>query len=224
MAASTIWMGPGASGIFQVDQIPVDSRAKTRELLQLNHENYHAIWEVARNLHNHQVHYLLTDLALGASPEQLQKAFDDNTDYMRPVDAGDEHRRHTVTEENFEASLGDEDRYLALMRFFKPLIEQKGWQAVLREFLFSRTRRGDSMLARMFEGRMNHSRYSDLSNSHLNVYIEQERCTEQFILASRSNLKSRLWSQKAWRILLFTEFSAELSSMKLTHWHGQTIH
>ena len=75
---SQIALSAGTLGIFHVDKVPQESITRVNQLLQRNHDDWHIIWRMVGGLHNHQVHYLLTDLSLGATPEQIQVAFDTN--------------------------------------------------------------------------------------------------------------------------------------------------
>lgn len=154
MSSTTITVTSATTGIDHADDITLSSVEAANRLLQHNHDNWHILWDSVKagGLHNHQVHYLLTDLALGVSPEQIQTAFDNNKAYQRAIEAGDEDRKHVITEENFEDSLAHQEYYAAWLDFFQDEINQKGWQDVLIEYLFAETPRADDLLGRMFEG------------------------------------------------------------------------
>lgn len=70
-AATTVALSRNERSVFYADNIPTESLQRANELLQLNHDLFHIVFQAPRNLHNHQTHYLLTYLALGATPEQL---------------------------------------------------------------------------------------------------------------------------------------------------------
>ncbi len=152
MTSSTICVRPEKVGVFHVDSIQEDAVKTANHLLQVNHDEWHIMWNSPRGLHNHQVHYLLTEVALGASPEQIQQAFENNKNYQRPIEAGDESGQLEINENNFSSALGYHEYYRAWLAYFQEEIEKKGWQDVLKEYLFSRTARADDMLGRMFEG------------------------------------------------------------------------
>ncbi|KAJ9609613.1 hypothetical protein H2200_005941 [Cladophialophora chaetospira] len=139
-------------GILHVDNVSTESVNEVNKYLQHNHENFHILWNVERNLHNHQVHYLLTDLALGASPDQIRRAFETNTGYQRSFQAGDESHQRVNTDENWAAAIGQADYYASWIRYFSGEIALKGWQTVLIESLFARTARADDLFGRMYEG------------------------------------------------------------------------
>lgn len=156
MAAGSIALSEHDLGIFHVDDVPLASSKRANELLQLNHDSFHVVFNATRNLHNHQTHYLLTYLALGATPEQLQQAYDGNLDYMREIDAGDPKRDNVVTEENYEKCLGQDDHYWALLKFFEAKMEQRGWQQTLIESVFAENARAEDLLYRLYEGMSNY--------------------------------------------------------------------
>lgn len=152
MASSQIIVTPDHLGIFHVKNISSESVDTVNKYLQSNHDEFHILWNVPRNLHNHQVHYLLTDLALGATPAQICQAFESNTAYQRPLQAGDESQEKVITDVTFESALGWADYYASWVRYFQGEISAKGWQAVLTENLFAGTPRANDLLGRMFEG------------------------------------------------------------------------
>ena len=59
---------------------------EAKQQLQKNHDTYHMFFRDKAG-HNHIAHSVLTQLALGASPEDLQRAYDDGTDIQRPIPA-----------------------------------------------------------------------------------------------------------------------------------------
>lgn len=153
MAATTVGLNDHQLGVFHIDNIPTASRERANKLLQLNHDKFHIVWQAQRNLHNHQTHYLLTYFALGASPEQLQQAYDSNTVYMRQIDDGDPGRHNQVTDENYEKSLGRDDHYWALLKYFETRMGQKGWKETLLEVVFAPNLRSRDLFYRLFEGK-----------------------------------------------------------------------
>ena len=152
MSPLTIDISSDVLGIFHTEDIGEDSIRTVNELLQHNHDKWHIYWRIPAGLHNHQVHYLLTDLSLGASPAQLQKAFDTNSEYQRPIEAGDESRQLSIKEETFAAGLGQVEYYAAWLEFYDNELDRKGAQQVLTEYLFSGTDRANDLLGRLYEG------------------------------------------------------------------------
>ena len=68
---------------FYLPGISEKSAQRASELLQENHEKHHIFFNES-GFHNHIAHHLLTVFALNASPEQIQKHYDDNKSYQRP--------------------------------------------------------------------------------------------------------------------------------------------
>ena len=152
MSSTTIYVTPEKAGIFHVEDVSTTAIETANKLLQANHEEWHILWNAERFLHNHQVHYLLTDVALGASAEQVKEAFDNNKDYQLSVDTGDEERLFSIDEGNFSSALGQAPFYRAFLKYFERKIEENGWENILRDYLFARTSRADDLLGRMLEG------------------------------------------------------------------------
>lgn len=152
MAAETVALTGNERGVFRSDDVPAASSKRANELLQQNHDRFHVVWQAQRNLHNHQAHYLLTYLALGATPEQLQLAYDTNADYLRDIDEGDPGRHNVVTEENYVQCLGRDDHYWALLKFFEAKIGQSGWKQALIDTTFAQDARAQDLLYRLYEG------------------------------------------------------------------------
>ena len=155
MSSTTIEVTAENAPITYVDDIKASSVSVANQFLQVNHDSFHILFNLQRGLHNHQVHYLLTDLALGASPEQIRKAFETNKDCQRPIEAGDESRQSVITQENFSTSLGQHELYAAWLVYFQHEIDQKGWKAVLGEYLFAGTSLADDLFGRLYEGKAN---------------------------------------------------------------------
>ncbi|KAK2767077.1 hypothetical protein FQN54_006396 [Arachnomyces sp. PD_36] len=151
--ASQIRLSKEHLGMCRVADIPAESLQEAARLLQKNHNEAHIFWREA-NGHNHTVHNLLTSLALGASPSELQQAFeDDEKDHSRPKPAADESAvREMVDAEKFYERLGQDAQYSNFLAFFEQEIDAKGWKSVINEYCFSRTRNADALLARLFDG------------------------------------------------------------------------
>lgn len=154
--APTIALTPQTPGIFRVEAIPAGSAETANELLQFNHDNWHILWDTVRagGLHNHQVHYLLTDFALGASPDQIKEAFRNNKDYQRPLNGGNEWRQLTIDDTNFSECLGQHKFYAAWLNHFENEVAAKGWHQVVQEYVFADTPRAKDLFGRLFEGQV----------------------------------------------------------------------
>lgn len=102
---------------------------------------------------NHIVHHVLTVFALGATPAQMQRHYDNNAGYQRPPLP--DHRKEVVAmrgAEIFKKHLGDEAYYYDYLVFFQQEMETKGWTHVVNEYLFSETEIANDMLVRTFAG------------------------------------------------------------------------
>jgi sulfur relay (sulfurtransferase) complex TusBCD TusD component (DsrE family) len=80
--ASHVKLTPSTAGIYHTPDITSQSAKVANELLQENHDKYH-IFVNTDGFHNHIAHHLLAIYALGATPDELQKAYDNNKGYQR---------------------------------------------------------------------------------------------------------------------------------------------
>lgn len=151
MAAADILIQPEARGIYHTDNFEPKALETATGFLKLNHKSWHILWNRVRGLHNHQVHYLLTDIALGATEEQIKDAFENNRAYQQPIAASDD-PGDSVNDQNFESFLGQSDKYAVWLKYFEDKVNKDGWHAVMSEFLFSGTPRADDLERRMYQG------------------------------------------------------------------------
>ncbi|KAF2094366.1 hypA-like protein [Rhizodiscina lignyota] len=129
-----------------------ESADKASELLQDNHDNHHIFFN-KEGFHNHIAHHLLTIYALGATPEQLQKGYDRNSAYQRsPIVQEEKVFEQLHDPAVWKKCLGNEKYYHDYLVFFQKEMESKGWEAVVNEYLFSRTEQAEDMLVRLFAG------------------------------------------------------------------------
>jgi hypothetical protein len=170
--ASAIHLSPDTPGSTHADlsHITDTSSSKASSLLQLNHDQNHIFFN-PEGFHNHIAHHLLAIFALGASPEELQRAYDDNSGYQRPLGKVDEANvKAFVDEEDGDSSngtgaqvkgqvqgkwkecLGKQKHFHDFEEYFQRRIDEKGWQGVVREALFAGTERSEDLLIRMFGG------------------------------------------------------------------------
>lgn len=121
-------------------------------LLQKNHEKFHMFFRDTAG-HNHIAHSLLTILALGASPQELQDRYEDGVPIQRAMPEIDNALVDQLSDdETFFATLGQISSYHTFLEFFKREMAKKDWKDIVQNYLFSRTRTADAMLARMYEG------------------------------------------------------------------------
>lgn len=103
--------------------------------------------------HNHIAHSLLTILALGAGPQELKDRYDDGTPIQRPIPQVDQELLKKLSDpEVFYQAIGAISQYHTFLVFFKQEITAKGYQTVVQEYVFARSKVADEMLARMYEG------------------------------------------------------------------------
>lgn len=70
------------SSYGRVNDPAPESIEMANKLLQKNHDDYHIFWRDL-NGHNHMAHSILTHLAIGANPAELQRANDDGIGVQR---------------------------------------------------------------------------------------------------------------------------------------------
>ncbi|RAL16207.1 questin oxidase family protein [Aspergillus homomorphus CBS 101889] len=133
---------------------PVDSASiqEANRLLQKNHEEWHMFFR-DRAGHNHIAHSILTCLALGAAPEDIQRAYDDGVGIQRPIPEVDSATvERLADEEFFYGTLGEITQYTSFLVFFQRQMDAHGWQATVNKYVFSRSKVAEKMLARLYEG------------------------------------------------------------------------
>ncbi|KAL2394054.1 Baeyer-Villiger monooxygenase dmxR6 [Exophiala dermatitidis] len=150
--AAHVELDPANAGVYHVPDIKAESSNIGSRLLQENHDKYHMYFNRS-GFHNHIAHHLLTIYALGATPEEIQQAFDNNKTYQRPQYPVEKQNVQTMSDpEQFRKFLGKEQYFHDFEIFFRQEIEHKGWEAVLNEHVFAKTEHADRMLGRMFAG------------------------------------------------------------------------
>ncbi|ETI24533.1 hypothetical protein G647_03902 [Cladophialophora carrionii CBS 160.54] len=150
--ASHIELDPAAAGVYHVPDISAQAGKIGSQLLQENHDKFHIYFNNG-GFHNHIAHHLLTIYALGAGPEEIQKAFDLNQSYQRPQFPIKERNVQSMDDpEEFKKFLGKEQYFHDFEAFFRKQIEEKGWEQVLNEQVFAKTEHAERILDRMFAG------------------------------------------------------------------------
>ena len=96
----------------------------------------------------------MTIYALGASPQEIQKAYDTNKDDQRP--RGNE-RERVITDlhdrQQFLKYLGKEQYYVDFLQFFQSQIEEKGLQETFQQYVFAGDEAANRMLGQLFAGK-----------------------------------------------------------------------
>ncbi|KAI9784895.1 MAG: hypothetical protein M1816_000590 [Peltula sp. TS41687] len=150
--ASKVSLSLTDRGVFHCPGIIPESAKKASELLQENHDRTHIFFN-EEGLHNHIAHHLLTLYALASSPSNIQRQYEKNRSYQRPIgEVNTSSVKAMHDPANFKKYLGKEKHYHDYLVFFQEEIEKKGWEAVLNEYLFQRDERADDMLVRTFMG------------------------------------------------------------------------
>ena len=100
------------------------------------------------------MHQLLSDFALGASPDDIQGAYDRNASYQRPAQPADEDIVQKLsTKEGFKEFTGKREQYANYLEFFQRELKAKGVAAVVQEHIFAGDEHADDMLYRLFGGK-----------------------------------------------------------------------
>jgi hypothetical protein len=149
---SQVLLNPDHVGINGDADVSTQSIEEAKQQLQKNHDTYHMFFRDKAG-HNHIAHSLLTQLALGATPEDLQRAYDDGTDIQRPIPKVNEKLVEELTDdEKLYEKLETITEYTTFLEFFQQQIDKDGYKDVVNKYLFSRTKLAETLLARMYEG------------------------------------------------------------------------
>jgi hypothetical protein len=153
MATAThVELSPSSAGVYHVPDISAQSGRIGSQLLQENHDRYHMYFNRG-GFHNHIAHHLLTIYALGATPEEIQQAFDSNKSYQRPHYPVEQRNVQDMSDpDKFKEFLGKDQYFHDFEIYFRKEMEEKGWQTVLKEQLFARNEHADRLLTRMYAG------------------------------------------------------------------------
>jgi Questin oxidase-like len=150
--ASHLELSTSDTGVFRGPLIKAESAKMASQILQENHERFHIFFNTD-GFHNHIAHHVLTIYALGATKQEIQKAYDMNIDYQRPQYPVDKDVVQDMSDKaTFAKYLGQEKYFSAYEAFFQKEIEANGWQAVLNEHVFAHDEHADTMLVRMYAG------------------------------------------------------------------------
>ena len=139
-------------GLGRISSNPDGALEKANELLQRNHDDHHIFWRDVGG-HNHIPHSVLSVLALGGGPTEIQRAYDDGVAIQRPIpplDTAAVQALHNPT--TFREHIGNLSYYTNYLFFFKEEIVAKGWPAVLQEHVFSKTPNAETIFAQLYEG------------------------------------------------------------------------
>lgn len=133
---------------------PSGSIEECNRLLQKNHDYYHMFFREMAGM-NHISHSLLTCLALGAGPAELQDRYDDEAAGQRPMPPVDAELLEKLGDPQvFLQTMHTKAQYNTFLRFFEQKIASHGdgWKGVVHEYIFSRTEVAERMLSSLFDG------------------------------------------------------------------------
>lgn len=140
------------AGLFKAAEIAPGALEECNGLLEKNHEAYHIFYRDPA-FHNHMAHSLLTTLTLGAGAQELQDRYNDLVPIQRPIPDIDEPLLAKLADADvFYNTIGQIDQYHTFLEFFMKQIATKGYQAVVLEYVFSRSKVANRMLVQMVEG------------------------------------------------------------------------
>ncbi|TLD19723.1 hypothetical protein PspLS_09495 [Pyricularia sp. CBS 133598] len=148
-----IHIAPDNTGLLKISQ-NTDAAKIVTELLQKDLEEHHVFFN-KEGFHNHIVHHLLSLYGTSAGPSSLQKAWEGNTSYQRPVQPP--HASATPAQladwATAKQYLGKEQYYPDFLAFFRREIETSSVPDVLNRYVFNEgDERADDMLIRLFGG------------------------------------------------------------------------
>ena len=103
---------------------------------------------------DHIVHCILTMLDLGATPEELQMAYDRESSYQRPRFPIDEEIVAAMTDKaKFKTYLSQQSQYSNFLLYFQRQIEANGVRNTLEEHLFAEDEHANRILALFYGGK-----------------------------------------------------------------------
>ena len=166
--ASQITLSPQHVGILGDADVSSESLREANRLLQMNHDKWHIFFREMTG-HNHIVHSILSNLALGAKPNDIQRAYDDGVVIQRAIpEVDDEIADQLHDYEKLDDLVGNSNLYSTFLAFFQGEIDKHGWKQVVTNFVFSRTPLAEKMLVKMYEGM-----YHPLIHLGLGIEFEQ---------------------------------------------------
>ncbi|KAK5075027.1 hypothetical protein LTR64_001232 [Lithohypha guttulata] len=152
-SSSLVKLSPYHLGICRATAEPAPGAiSKANELLQKNHNEWHVLFQDKAG-HNHMAHSILTCLALGATPEEIQRAHDDLLPIQRvipPVDHALVDRLYN--DEVFRSNMGNPAQYGNFLTFFRRRIDETSWREVVHQYVFSKTWLAEVIFSRMYDG------------------------------------------------------------------------
>ncbi|KAF2204078.1 hypothetical protein GQ43DRAFT_438277 [Delitschia confertaspora ATCC 74209] len=153
--ATHVHLNPDTTPGFTHAPILTSEGAKlASELLTINHASYHSRWK--GTFHNHLVHHLLAQWALGASPDPIRDLWEFNKPYQSSIRREDSPIEEPVIWKDlkdpkvFEECLAKDECYADFLKFFEDEITEKGVPETIKEYFLKGDARADDIFSRMF--------------------------------------------------------------------------
>lgn len=102
--------------------------------------------------HNHIAHHVLSLYGLGAPLDAIERQYSRNASYQLPQAKPKDENVEALSKGSFSQFLGKGPRYSDFLSFYQREIDAKGWEAVIKEYLFSGEEKAEDLLVRMFAG------------------------------------------------------------------------
>ncbi|KAE8343376.1 hypothetical protein BDV24DRAFT_149648 [Aspergillus arachidicola] len=140
-------------GFIHVENLEQRSADRASDLVMNNHSKFHTFHDEIVGFHNHISHHVLTLWALGATPDEMQAAYDFNKSFQLLTYYNDPSVNIKLRDpEFFRQGLGNFELYGDYVRFFQAEVAAKGVPTVLNEYLFKGDTLAEDLLARLFSG------------------------------------------------------------------------
>ncbi|KAG7131128.1 Oxidoreductase AgnL3 like protein [Verticillium longisporum] len=152
MSAKSICISPENTGLWEVQQTS-EAAAKASELLNHDLENHHVFLN-NKGFHDHMPHHILALYGTGASVAQLERAYSLRDSLQRAVEPrhGDIASALAASWDNAAPHLGRDDYYPDFLAHFQQVIDDKGYEAVVNEYLFKGDAHANDLLIRLHAG------------------------------------------------------------------------
>ncbi|BFZ65161.1 hypothetical protein YB2330_006324 [Saitoella coloradoensis] len=137
-------------GTFHLPGITSTSQQKVRDMIRENHEKHHIFFKTPAGLHNHLSHYIYAAHSLGASTTHLQRIYEHESSYQKPMPKRHERAEgQGINRQNFGQHLGDEEWYPDYLDFFTQEIQSAGNHVkVFKEWVFGELTDGDKTMGK----------------------------------------------------------------------------
>ncbi|KAL1714587.1 hypothetical protein EV715DRAFT_276465 [Schizophyllum commune] len=144
---------PLRKGLVNVPGVSPAAAKATQENLLADYEKHHCYFN-NKGFHNHLSHHLLSAYDLGASASLLKDIYEVESASQRPIVQGAKDKIPQLTKENWTSALGQEEAYVAYLKFFGEQIAEHGAQPTIERYIFSPAANGNDtvMLARFVSG------------------------------------------------------------------------